>query len=63
MNTYNYITVLSNWLLGYDKYSGLYKKTNIKNSTYPNDFYLLKDFELEIGLNKAKKLLDKLSLL
>lgn len=63
MNTYNYITVLSNWLLGYDKYSGLYKKTNIKNSTYPNDFYLLKDFELEIGLNKAKKLLDKLSIL
>lgn len=62
MNKYNYITVLSNWLLGYDKYSNQYKKDLLSKSTYPNEFYLLKENELYIGIEKANKLLNKLNI-
>ena len=58
---FNYITVLSNWLIGYEKYSKRYSKNNIKFSTYPNEFYILKENELDIGLNKAKRLIEKLN--
>lgn len=56
----SYITVLSNWLLGYQKYSKTYSKENLEKSTYPNEFYLLKQDEFEIGLNKARKLIKKI---
>lgn len=59
---YSYITVLSNWLVGYDKYQKIYSKQQLKQSTYPNQFYLLKDKELDIGLSKASKLLDKIKI-
>lgn len=59
---YNYITLLSNWLLGYDKYSKIYSKVNLHKSTYPNEFYLLKTDELDIGINKARRLLEKLNI-
>lgn len=59
---FNYITVLSNWINGYDKYSKTYSKNNLKKSTYPNEFYLLKENELDIGLLKAKKLINKINL-
>lgn len=59
---FNYITVLSNWLTGYDKYSKKYSKNNLGRSTYPNEFYLLKENEFYIGLNKAKKLINKINI-
>lgn len=59
---FSYITVLSNWLLGYDRYQKLYSKTGITQSTYPTEFYLLKEDELDIGLNKANNLLAKLDI-
>jgi len=52
-NMMNYITVLENWLLGYDKYSNCYSKKLLTQSTYPDVFYLLKDNEIDIGLKKA----------
>lgn len=58
---YSYITVLSNWLLGYDKYSNTYSKTNIAQSTFPDVFYLLRQDELHIGLKKACKLISKIN--
>lgn len=58
---YSYITILSNWLLGYDKYSNTYSKSNIAKSTFPDVFYILNQDELSIGLDKAHKLLDKVN--
>jgi len=58
----NYITVLSNWLIGYEKYSKTYSKRNLTRSTYKNEFYLLKEDELDIGLRKASNLIAKISL-
>lgn len=62
MKNYSYITVLSNWLLGYDKYSNTYRKDLLSKSTYPNEFYLLDDSMLDIGLEKAIKLLKKINI-
>lgn len=59
---FNYVTVLSNWILGYDKYSTTYSKEQLSQSTYKNEFYLLKDDELHIGLSKAQALIQKISL-
>jgi len=56
---FSYITVLSNWLLGYDRYQRLYSKAGIAQSSFPNEFYVLKEDELEIGIRKAQKLLTK----
>lgn len=59
--TFSYITVLSNWLLGYDRYRKIYSKQFLNKSTYPNEFYLLKDSDFSIGINKAKSLLERLA--
>lgn len=59
---WSYITVLSNWLAGYDKYNKKYTKNNIAQSTYPHEFYLLKEDELAIGLKKANNLIEKLAI-
>jgi molybdenum cofactor biosynthesis enzyme MoaA len=56
---FSYVTVLSNWLLGYDRYQRIYSKNAIRESSFPNEFYVLKEDELDIGLNKAKKLVSK----
>lgn len=60
MNTYSHITVLSNWLNSYERYTRTYTKKNNPQSTYPNEFYLLQEEELAIGVAKAKKLLSKI---
>lgn len=57
----SYFTVLSNWLLGYDKYKNCYSKELIKESKYHDVFYLLKEKELDIGIKKAKDLLNKIN--
>lgn len=54
-----YVTILSNFARGYDKYARAYCKEGIQESTYPNEFYVLRASELSIGLEKAQALLSK----
>lgn len=58
---YSYITVMSNWLLGYDRYKKIYSKNLLEKSTYKDVFYLLKQDELQIGINKANNLINKIN--
>lgn len=60
MNKYYHVTVLSNFLSGFDKYKRAYDKSMIKESSYPDVFFLLKKSNLHIGIRKANKLLAKL---
>jgi molybdenum cofactor biosynthesis enzyme MoaA len=57
-----YVTVLSNLVRGYDKYSRTYDKSKIPESTYPDQFFLLDRHDLDIGISKASALLFKLGL-
>jgi organic radical activating enzyme len=57
-----HVTVLSNFARGFDKYSCAYSKTRIPESTYPDQFFLLRRHELGIGTQKAGQLLKKLGL-
>lgn len=57
-----YVTVLSNFARGYDKYARTYSKANIRESTFANRFFLLRENDLHIGINKANSLLVKLAL-
>jgi organic radical activating enzyme len=57
-----HVTVLSNFARGYDKYARIYSKADIAESTFPNQFFLLREEELEIGIRKASRLLAKLAL-
>lgn len=61
-DVYYHVTVLSNFFLGYDKYSRTYSKTGIPNSSYPGIFFLLDRSNLHVGIDKASKLLDRLNL-
>ena len=62
MNKYYHVTVLSNFLTGFNKYQRIYDKSLISQSTYSNIFFLLRKKDLSIGINKASKLLVKLGL-
>ncbi len=62
MNKYYHVTVLSNFLSGFDKYRRAYDKKMIKESSYPDIFFLLKKNNLQIGIRKANKLLAKLDI-
>jgi hypothetical protein len=62
MNKYYHVTVLSNFLTGYDKYRHAYDKKMIKESSYPDVFFLLKKNNLQIGIRKANRLLAKLNI-
>ena len=57
-----HVTVLSNLIRGYDKYTRVYSKTNIPESTFPERFFLLCKDDLEHGVAKARALLDRLAL-
>ncbi|MGC4062770.1 MAG: radical SAM protein [Aquabacterium sp.] len=57
-----HVSVLSNFARGFDKYSCSYSKADIPESTYPDQFFLLRKDELEIGIEKARRLLDKLNI-
>lgn len=57
-----HVTTLSNFVKGYDKYKRQYSKANIPESTYPAQFFVLKESELSIGITKAQKLKDRLNL-
>lgn len=57
-----HVTALSNFARAFDKYSQIYSKARIPESTYPDRFYLLRRDELDVGIQKASKLLEKLGL-
>jgi len=57
-----HVSVLSNFLLAYDKYARTYNKDKISANTYPGVFFLLDKVNLSIGINKASQLLKKLDL-
>jgi pyruvate-formate lyase-activating enzyme len=57
-----HVTVLSNLARAFDKYSLSYSKARIPESTFPDRFFLLRREELGIGLHKAGRLLERLSL-
>lgn len=56
-----HVTMLSNFSKGYDKYSRTYSKKYIPESTFPNKFYLLDHNNISFGLEKTKRLINKLS--
>jgi hypothetical protein len=62
MTPWFHVTTLSNFARGFDKYGRRYRKANIPESTYPGAFYVLKEDELGIGVEKASKLLARLQL-
>ena len=57
-----HITVLSNFMRGYDKYARAYSKSGVPESVFPDRFFLLRQDELDIGIHKAAGLLAKLAL-
>ncbi len=57
-----HVSVLSNFARGFDKYRRLYSKGGIPESTYPNEFYVLSEEQLAIGVAKASDLLERLGL-
>ena len=60
--TLYHVAVLSNFARGFDKYALSYSKAGIPESTYPDQFFLLRRDELHIGIEKAGALLNKLGL-
>lgn len=58
-DSFYHVTVLSNFVRGYDKYAQIYDKSNIPESTYPGKFFLLAENEIGIGVSKASGLLNK----
>ena len=57
-----HVTVLSNFVRGFDKYARTYSKAGIPESTFPDRFFLLRKTELGVGVAKARTLLDRLAL-
>jgi len=57
-----HVTVLSNFVRGYDKYARVYDKSKIPESTYPGKFFLLSFEEIDIGVSKASTLMQKAGL-
>jgi pyruvate-formate lyase-activating enzyme len=57
-----HVTVLSNLARGFDKYALRYSKALIPESTFPDRFFLLRREELDIGIRKAGRLLERLGL-
>jgi molybdenum cofactor biosynthesis enzyme MoaA len=60
LESFYHVTVLSNLARAWDKYSDRYCKSGIHESRFPNEFYLLRSEELQVGICKAKQLLEKL---
>jgi len=57
-----HVTTLSNFARGFDKYTRQYRKSWIPESRYPNESYLLRGEELDVGIGKAAKLREKLGI-
>jgi molybdenum cofactor biosynthesis enzyme MoaA len=54
-----HVLPLSNFARGYDKYSREYSKSQVLQSTFPDQFFLLPSEELHVGFAKAQKVLAK----
>ena len=61
IETCYHVTVLSNFARAYEKYRRRYNKAAIPESTHPDQFFLLRRDELEIGIEKAGALLKRLA--
>lgn len=60
---YTTYQTLSNWLRGYDRYTGVYSKENIPLSTYPDRFFLFSGNQRHsAGIAKAERLIQKLGI-
>ena len=59
---YYHVTIASNFVKGFDKYKKVYSKENLKASTFSEQFFILKKDELDIGITKASKLLQKVGI-
>lgn len=57
INNYYYFTVVSNFAESYEKYNRIFTKNS--NYTYPNKFFLCRPDDINAGLEKATKLLNK----
>ena len=57
-----HVTVLSNFAKGYDKYARRYSKASLLQSTFPDQFFLLREMELHVGVRKAGGLLPRLGI-
>ncbi|MCR9233364.1 MAG: radical SAM protein [bacterium] len=57
-----HVTVLSNFARGYDKYTRAYSKARIAESRFTDKFHLLEHDQLQIGIDKNNRLLEKLKL-
>lgn len=53
-----YVTILSNFSRGYNKYTNTYDKKNIP-AKFPDKFFLLKEADLSIGIQKNRELLER----
>src|SRR5712671_7133927 len=62
IETVFYMTVLSNFVRGYDKYRRVYAKAGVPESRFPDRFFVLRADELNIGVRKAEPLLARLAL-
>jgi hypothetical protein len=57
-----HVTALSNFARAFDKYTRHYRKSSIAESRYPQESYLVPAADLSVGVAKASKLCDKLSI-
>lgn len=55
MHFYHVIPV-GNFARGYDKYARAYRKSLIPESRYPNEFYLVREEDIHLAAEKARKL-------
>ena len=60
--TLYHVTVMSNFARAYDKYARTYSKQAITESRFPDQFFLLRQNELSIGVNRAANVLNKADL-
>ncbi len=57
-----HVTALSNFARAFDKYTRHYRKSSIAESRYPQESYLVPAADLSVGVAKASRLCDKLSI-
>lgn len=56
---------LSNWILGFDRYGGVYDKAHIEQSRYPGQTYLIESLdqvETNTVLDKTHRLIEKIGI-
>lgn len=60
MKKYIFFVPLSNWLLGYDKYSNTWSKKNIPRTTYPKLYFMYElGGDTTVGYNKVRNYIER----